>query len=157
MDLNGFKMSTIIHRILTEKIIKIYFEVYNALGYRFLEKIYQNAMFLELKNQGFKVEAQKQIRGYYKENFVGEYFADILVDQKVIILLKACSELQSAHQAQLLNYLKSTEIEVGLLLNFGNEPEFKRLIFTNNKKKNPSQSVKSVFQKTANSFFCNSD
>ena len=128
-------MSNFLHKSLTESILKIYYEVYNELGYGFLEKIYQNAMYFELKSQGFKVEAQKQIKVYYKDNFVGEYYTDLLVEDKVILELKACSEIQFSHQSQLLNYLKSTEIEIGLLINFGENPEFKRLIFTNNRKK----------------------
>lgn len=107
----------------------------NELGYGFLEKVYQNAMYLELKSQGFKVEAQKQIKVYYKSQMVGEYFADIIVDDSITLELKACECLMDEHQAQLLNYLKATKVEIGMLLNFGTEPEFKRLIYTNDRKK----------------------
>ncbi len=114
--------------------MKIYYEVYNTLGYGFLEKVYQNAMCLELKNQGYNVEAQKQIKVYYKGIVVGEYYADLIIDETIILELKACECLMDAHKAQLINYLKATNIEVGLLLNFGETPEFKRFIYTNNRK-----------------------
>lgn len=91
-------------------------------------------MYLELKNQGFKVEAQKQIKVYYKEAVVGEYYADLLIDDSIILELKACECLMDVHKAQLINYLKATDIEVGLLLNFGETPEFKRFIYTNDRK-----------------------
>lgn len=93
-------------------------------------------MYFELKSLGYKVEAQKQIRVYFKSQLVGEYYADLLVEDKVIVELKACELLMNVHIAQLMNYLKATEIEIGLLLNFGEDPEFKRIIYTNNKKHN---------------------
>jgi GxxExxY protein len=93
-------------------------------------------MYFELKNKGFKVEAQKQIKVYFRKQLVGEYYADLIVEDKVIVELKATELLMNVHVAQTLNYLKATEIEVGLLLNFGEEPEFKRMIYTNNRKIN---------------------
>ena len=114
--------------------LKSYYTVYNQLGYGFLEKVYQNAMYFELKSLGYKVEAQKQIKVYFKNQLVGEYYADLLVQDKVIVELKACELLMNVHVAQLMNYLKATEIEVGLVLNFGEDPEFKRIIYTNDKK-----------------------
>ncbi|MEM0577180.1 GxxExxY protein [Flavobacterium polysaccharolyticum] len=121
---------------MTEVILKVYYEVYNELGSGFLEKVYQNAMYFELKEKGFKVEAQKQIKVYFKKQLVGEYFSDLLVEDKVIVELKATEMLMDVHMAQIMNYLKATEIEVGLLLNFGEEPEFKRIIYTNDRKVN---------------------
>ena len=129
-------MSSLLHKSITDIILKVYYEVYNELGYGFLEKVYQNAMYFELKSLGYKVEAQKQIKVYFKQQLVGEYYSDLLVEDKVIVELKACDLLMNIHVAQIMNYLKATEIEVGLLLNFGEEPEFKRLIFTNDRKKN---------------------
>ena len=129
-------MSTLLHKRITDAVLKIYFDVYNQLGSGFLEKVYQNAMYFELKNKGFKVEAQKQIKVYFRKQLVGEYFADLIVEDKVIVELKATELLMNAHVAQTLNYLKATEIEVGLLLNFGDEPEFKRMIYTNDRKIN---------------------
>ncbi len=127
-------METLLHQELTKSIINVYYDVYNELGYGFLEKVYQNSMYLELKNRGFKVEAQKQIKVYYKKIEVGEYFADLLVNDVIIVELKASEVLIYQNELQLLNYLKATDKEVGLLLNFGKKAEFKRLIFTNDRK-----------------------
>ena len=129
-------MANLLHRSITDAILKVYYDVYNELGYGFLEKVYQNAMYFELKSLGYKVEAQKQIKVYFKEQLVGEYFSDLLVEDKVIVELKATELLMNVHIAQIMNYLKATPIEVGLLLNFGEEPEFKRLIYTNDRKIN---------------------
>ncbi len=129
-------MTNILHKSITDKILKVYYEVYNELGYGFLEKVYQNAMYFELKSLGYKVEAQKQIKVYYKKQLVGEYYSDLLVEDKVIVELKSTELLMNAHVAQIINYLKGTPIEVGLLLNFGEQPEFKRFIYTNDRKIN---------------------
>lgn len=127
-------MTEFLHKELSEAILKVFYEVYNELGYGFLENVYQNAMYLELKSQGFKVEAQKQIKVYYKNEIVGNFIADLLINEVIIVELKACDNLVKPHYAQTLNYLKATNIEIGLLLNFGEKPEIKRLIFTNNRK-----------------------
>ena len=127
-------MTEILHKELSESILKVFYDVYNELGYGFLEKVYQNAMYLELKSQGFKVEPQKQIKVYYKNEPVGGFFADLLINDLIILELKACDSLVKAHYVQTLNYLKATNIEIGLLLNFRERPEIKRLIFTNNRK-----------------------
>lgn len=124
------------HKEISKPILKIFYDVYNELGYGFLEKVYQNAMYFELKAQGYKVEAQKQIKVYFRNQLVGEFYADLLIEDKIIVELKACEYLISSHIAQLINYLKSTQIEVGLLLNFGETPDFKRLVYTNNRKSN---------------------
>ena len=116
---------------ITEIIIKSFYKVYNTLGYGFLEKVYENALFLELKNQGFFVEKQKPIKVFYNETEVGNYFADLVVNECIIVELKASESLCEEHEFQLINYLKATEIEIGLLLNFGKKPDFKRKIFTN--------------------------
>jgi GxxExxY protein len=129
-------MGTLLHKSITDKILKVYYEVYNELGYGFLEKVYQNAMYFELKSLGYKVEAQKQIKVYYKKQLVGEYYSDLLVEDKVIVELKSTELLMNAHVAQIINYLKGTPIEVGLLLNFGEQQEFKRFIYTNDRKIN---------------------
>ncbi len=124
----------IIEKELTEQIIKVYYDVYNELGYGFLEKVYQNAMYIELKQRGFFVEAQKQIKVKYKEFEVGEYYADLVVNEKIIIELKAAEYVVKEFEAQLLNYLRGTEIELGLLFNFGKKPEYIRKIFSNDRK-----------------------
>ena len=120
-----------IQRELTDKILKAFYRVHNTLGYGFLEKVYENAMLLELRGMGLRCERQRPIKVYYKEHQVGEYFADLIVEDGVIIELKVAEGLVEAHEFQLINYLKATEIEVGLLLNFGKKPQFKRKVFTN--------------------------
>lgn len=124
----------LLHEELTDAIIKTFYEVYNELGYGFLEKVYQNSLYLELKNKGYKVEAQKKISVYYKETEVGEYYADLLVEDLIILELKAADSIVKDFENQILNYLRGTECEVGLLLNFGKKPEFKRKIFENHRK-----------------------
>jgi GxxExxY protein len=120
----------------TEKIIKAFYKVNNTLGYGFLEKVYENAMAIELRKMGFKVLQQANIKVYYENEEVGDYYADLLVENQVIVELKAAESLGKDHEAQLINYLKATRIEVGLLLNFGKKAEFKRKVFSN-KRKNP--------------------
>ena len=122
------------HKELTEDIIKIFYKVYNTLGYGFLEKIYENSMMIEFRKAGIPAEAQSPIKVIYEGEIVGEHAADIIVDQKVIIELKAAKNLMADHHAQLLNYLKATDIEVGLLLNFGPKPEISRKVFDNFRK-----------------------
>ncbi len=124
-------MSNYKHSDVTEKIIKCFYKVYNNLGYGFLEKVYENAMFIELKSLELFVEKQKQIKVYYENQQVGEYYADLIVSKSVIVELKAAESLCEEHEFQLINYLKATDIEVGLLLNFGKEPAFKRKVFSN--------------------------
>ena len=120
-----------IQRELTDKILKAFYRVYNTLGYGFLEKVYENAMLLELRSMGLRCERQRPIEVFYKEHQVGKYFADLIVEDCVIIELKAAEGIVEEHEFQLINYLKATEIEVGLLLNFGKKPQFKRKVFTN--------------------------
>lgn len=124
-----------IYQELSNKVIKAFYNVYNLLGYGFLEKVYENALMFELKSLNLNAEQQKRIQVHYKEIIVGEYFADILVENSIIIELKAAENIYEEHIAQLTNYLKATDIELGLLFNFGKKPEFKRIIFTNDKKK----------------------
>jgi GxxExxY protein len=119
------------HSAITDKIIKAYFNVYNKLGYGFLEKVYERSMMIELRKMGLRCENQYPITVYYENQMVGEYYADIIVEDVVIIELKADRSLCPEHEAQLLNYLKATDIEVGILLNFGEKPEFKRKVFEN--------------------------
>jgi len=125
----------VLHEDVTRAIIQALYKVYNTLGYGFLEKVYENALAYELARQGLEVRQQWPIRVYYDGHLMGEYFADLLVGSRVIVELKAVENLCPEHEAQLLNYLKATEIEVGLLLNFGPKPDFRRKIFTNDRKK----------------------
>jgi GxxExxY protein len=118
----------------TEVMIKSYYAVYNALGYGFLEKVYKNALYHELKSRGLDCKVEHPIKVYYDGRIVGEYFADIIVDDSIILELKACESLREEHELQLVNYLKATDIEIGLLLNFGKKPEVKRKIYLNDRK-----------------------
>ena len=122
------------HAELTEKIIGAFFKVYNSLGYGFAEKVYENALSIELRKLGLKVEQQKNITVYYEGAIVGDYVADAITADVVMLELKAVRQLTDEHEAQLLNYLKATPIEVGLLLNFGSKAEFKRKVFDNDRK-----------------------
>lgn len=122
------------HEHLTERVIEAFYTVYNTLGYGFLEKVYQNAMSLELNGLGLKVEQERAITVHYAGQVVGEYFADLVVEDAVIVELKAARTLGTEHEAQLLNYLKATPYEVGLLLNFGPRPEVRRKVYDNSRK-----------------------
>ncbi|MEL6721470.1 MAG: GxxExxY protein [Bacteroidota bacterium] len=121
----------LLHEDITGEIIKAFYKVHNVLGYGFLEKIYENAMMIELRKQGLSAKKQEPIIVYYDGQIVGDYRADILVEDTVILELKAVKEIIEKHEVQLVNYLKATEIEVGLLLNFGETPQVKRKIFHN--------------------------
>ena len=120
---------------LTEQILKAFYKVYNTLGYGFLEKVYENALFIELCSLHFIVEKQKAIDVFYADKRVGEYYADLIVNDIVIVEIKAHECLLTEHENKLINYLKATQIEVGLLLNFGKKPEVKRKMFDNELKR----------------------
>jgi GxxExxY protein len=123
------------HKDVTEKILHAFYKiVYPQLGYGFLEKVYENAMAIALTSMGLKVEPQVEILVYFQNQVVGEYYADLVVNDVVIIELKAASRLLPEHEAQLLNYLRATPYEVGLLLNFGPKPDFKRKAYENHRK-----------------------
>ena len=118
----------------TEQIIRAFYTVYNTLGYGFLEKVYVKALLLELKKLGLIVANEVAIDVLYAGEVVGEYFADLVVNGVVIVEVKAAKALADEHEAQLLNYLKATHFEVGLLLNFGPKAEIKRKAFDNTHK-----------------------
>src|SRR5712692_1999238 len=122
------------HKDLTETIIGVFFEVYNELGHGFLESVYEKALEVALTAKGLDVRRQIEVPVWFRGNKVGDFTADMLVERCVILELKAVRTLDSAHEAQLLNYLRATEIEVGLLFNFGIKPEFRRLAFDNSRK-----------------------
>lgn len=132
----------LLHGDVTDAIIKAYYHVYNSLGPGFLERVYEQALTVSLRQGGFTVEKHHPIKVYFEGVLVGDYFADLLVNRCVIIENKAIEALTPHDDAQLTNYLKATPIEVGLLLNFGSEqPQFRRRILTNDRKphlKNPS-------------------
>jgi len=123
----GFIFFTII-------IIKAFYIVYNTLGYGFLEKVYENALAHELRKQALSVQQQIPINVHYDGQLVGQYLADLLVEESVIVELKAAEKLSPRHIAQLLNCLRATKVEVGLVLNFGPQPKFERRVFTNDRK-----------------------
>jgi GxxExxY protein len=120
---------------LTEQIIGIFYEVYNELGFGLLEKVYEEAMAVAFRERAINFEQQVPIPVWFHGHTIGSYDADLVVNKVVLVEFKACKSLDPAHEAQLLHYLRSTEIEVGLLLNFGPRPQVKRLAFANERKK----------------------
>jgi len=129
-----YSVSLYKHSDLTEQIIAAFYAVYSALGYGFLEKVYVKSLLIELNRKGLKANDELPIHVYYQGQLVGEYYADIIVNDLVILEIKAAKALATEHEAQLLNYLKATPYEVGLLLNFGPKPETKRRSFDNSRK-----------------------
>ncbi len=135
------------HSGLSEKIIGIFYDVYNELGHGFLESTYAEALVVALKESGLTVAREVPVPVWFRGRKVGQYYADLIVEGVVLLELKAVRVLESAHEAQLLHYLRATEVEVGLLLNFGLHPQFRRLLFDNERKKireNPCESVAKV-------------
>ena len=122
------------HSELTSNIINAFYFVYNILGYGFLEKVYENALAHELRKRGYDVVQQAAIQVVYDGEIVGVYYADMLINNRVILELKAAKKIVKQHEAQLLNYLKASQIDVGLLLNFGPAPQVKRKIFESARK-----------------------
>ena len=123
-----------VHEALTEKVIGVFYDVYNELGPGFLECVYHRAFAVALSQAGLFVEVELSIPVYFRGVQVGDFSADIVVENTVILELKAVQELNAAHEAQLLNYLKATSIEIGLLMNFGPKPKFRRFAFANERK-----------------------
>jgi GxxExxY protein len=122
------------HRELTNKIIGVFYEVYNELGHGFLESVYETAFEMALASSGVPVLRQIEVPVWFRGKKIGDFTADMLVDKRVLLELKAGQALSKAHEAQLLNYLRATRIEVGILFNFGMTPEFKRMAFDNSRK-----------------------
>ena len=121
--------SEFLYKDLTRKIIKCFYVVYDELGSGFLESVYEKSLLLELKTSGLNVKRQVSLNVNYKDTIVGEFKADLTVEDKVIIEIKSINQLNSHYEAQLINYLKATKIKIGLLVNFGEELEFKRRIY----------------------------
>ena len=119
---------------MTDKILRTFYDVYNELGHGFLESVYHRSLVVALESAGLNVCSRVDVPVWFRGHQVGQFQADILVEKCVLLALKAARALDSSHQAQLLNYLRATDIEVGLLLNFGERPEFKRVIFDNLRK-----------------------
>ena len=123
------------HRELTEKIIGAFYDVYNELGHGFLESVYEQALAIALAQAGMKVERQVAAAVWFRGKQIGDFRADMVVDRSVLLELKAARTIDQAHEKQLLNYLRATDIEVGLLLNFGARAQFRRLVYENERKK----------------------
>jgi GxxExxY protein len=123
------------HGLITDQILQVFYDVYNELGHGFLESVYHRSLVIALESTGLKVCSQMDVPVSFRGHRVGNFVADVLVENCVLLELKAARKLELSHEKQLLNYLRATEIEVGLLLNFGEKPEFKRLIFDNLKKR----------------------
>ena len=143
MDTDG---RGLIHKELTERIIRVFYDVYNELGHGFLESVYEEAMALALCQAGLGVERQFPVRVVFRGAVVGDFRADLFVDRTVLLELKSARDFDSVHEPQLLNYLRATEIEVGLLFNFGPKPQFKRLVFENSRKQIRADLRKSAAQ-----------
>jgi len=122
------------HRELTQRIIGVFYDVYNELGHGFLESVYESALEIALSSKGLPVLRQIEVPVWFRGKKVGDFTADMLVDKSVLLEIKAGRALDHAHEAQLLNYLRATEIEVGILCSFGLKPDFKRLAFDNARK-----------------------
>jgi GxxExxY protein len=135
------------HGELTDKIIGVFYDVYNELGHGFLESTYSEAMAFALAESGLLIRREVAVPVWFRQKKIAQYFADIVVENTVLLELKTARAIESAHEAQLLHYLRATEIGVGLLLNFGLRPQFSRLLFDNQRKKirgNPCEYVAEV-------------
>jgi GxxExxY protein len=118
-----------LYKDITEKIIKCFYNIYDELGSGFLESVYEKALMIELEEIGLKADSQKSLNVYFKDQLVGEFKTDIIVEDKVIIEIKAVTKIMPQHEAQLINYLKATGVKVGLLVNFGDKLQFERRVF----------------------------
>ncbi len=139
MNTDSFK-----YKEITDIILRSFYEVYNELGDGFLESVYESALYIVLTGYGLCVERQKDISVFFGGNRIGDFKADLIINKKVIVELKAVRTLDPVHEAQLINYLKATNIEIGLLLNFGRKPEFKRFVYDNKRKNIGGNRRKSV-------------
>jgi GxxExxY protein len=128
-----------LHAALTDRIIGVFYDVYNELGFGFLESVYHNAIVVALKQAGLRVESRAKVPVWFRGELVGEFEVDVLVEGKILLELKAARDFDSSHEAQLLNYLRATPIETGLLLNFGPKPQIPRRAFENSRKRPPSK------------------
>lgn len=122
------------HQDVTEAVIQVFYKVYNELGHGFLESVYEEAMASVMRSEGISVRRQHPLPVWFRGEMIGDFRADLVVADRVIVEIKAARALDPAHEAQLLNYLRASDLEVGLLLNFGPMPKIKRLVFANEKK-----------------------
>ena len=133
--------SKLMHSEITERVIRCFYDVFNELGFGFIESVYHESMIISLRSTGLAVETKVQVPVYFQCVRVGSFFADLFVERKVALELKAVDSLSTAHESQLLNYLKASDLEVGLLMNFGPKPTFKRFYFDNARKRSRPQIV----------------
>jgi GxxExxY protein len=136
------------HSDLTEKIIGILYDTYNELGHGFLESTYKEALAVALEESGLSVAREIPVPVWFHRRKIGQYCADLMVEGVILLELETVRTLESAHEAPLLHYLRATEIEVGLLLNFGLRPQFRRLLFDNERKKIRENQGESVAKAT---------
>jgi GxxExxY protein len=132
------------HEELTSKVIGAYYEVYNELGHRFLESVYHKAMIVVLRDAGLEVATEVAVPVSFRGRTVGEFRADLVANETVLVELKVAQALDRSHYAQVMNYLKATPFEIALLFNFGSQPALKRIIYDNPSKQirlNPCESV----------------
>ena len=122
--------SGLLHGDITQRILETFFEVYNELGHGFLETVYQSALALALREAGLEVAREAPVEVFFRRIVIGRFHADLLVEQRVVLELKAVRRIMPEHEAQLLHYLRATTLEVGLVLNFGSSPEFKRMVYS---------------------------
>ncbi|HEV2962564.1 MAG TPA: GxxExxY protein [Candidatus Angelobacter sp.] len=122
------------HSELTDQIIGVFYDVYNELGFGFLESVYRNSLHLALLEKGLIVEPEVSVTVFFRGKIVGDFRADLLVNKTVLLELKTAETILPAHEAQVLNYLRATSLELGLLLNFGPKPQIRRLVLENRRK-----------------------
>jgi GxxExxY protein len=131
---NAIENGKLTHRVITDAIIGAFYDVYNELGYGFLESVYREAMIVALRSRKLTVDREKSVEVHFRGVSIGHFRTDLIVGNCVVVELKSSRTLDGSHEAQLLNYLKATELEVGLLLNFGPRPHFRRMILDNDRK-----------------------
>lgn len=124
-----------LHTELTEKILGVFFNVLNELGYGFPESVYHRAMFMALKQAGFDVQEEVPLSVFFRGEKVGTFYSDLLINKSVILELKIAEQITRSHEAQLTHYLRATSVEVGLILAFGERGRFKRIVMTNDRKR----------------------
>jgi GxxExxY protein len=134
----------LLHGHITDRIIGIYLEVLNELGHGYLERVCERAMVIALTSAGLEVQPQVTVPVWFRGQLIGEFTADLVVEKVVLVEIKAVHKLESWHEAQLMNYLRASDLEVGLLVNFGPKAEFKRRVYTNDRKARPASSGQSA-------------
>ena len=133
------------HSELTDLIIAVFYDVYNELGFGFLESVYRNSLRLALLNKGLTVEQEVPVTVFFRGHNVGDFRADLVVNGTILLELKTAEQIVAAHESQVLNYLRSTALELGLILNFGPKPQVRRLLLDNSRKHARTQHAEDLF------------